>query len=58
MEEVGASRVEVGNPKMVIGFVLTRKCHFNWAVVFHGCSLSFLATESGGSLSFLGAVAT
>lgn len=35
MEEVGASRVEVGNPKMVIGFVLTRKCHFNWAVVFH-----------------------
>lgn len=24
MEEVGASRVEVGNPKMVIGFVLTR----------------------------------
>lgn len=29
MEEVGASRVEVGNPKMVIGFVLTRKCYFD-----------------------------
>lgn len=58
MEEVGASRVEVGNPKMVIGFVLTRKCHFNWAVVFHVCSLSFLASNSGESLSFLGPVVT
>lgn len=38
MEEVGASRVEVGNPKMVIGFVLTRKYNFNWAGVFHVCS--------------------
>ena len=47
MEEVGASRVEVGNPKMVIGFVLTRKCHFNWAVVFHVCSLSFFAANWG-----------
>jgi len=58
MEEVGASRVEVGNPKMVIGFVLTRKCHFNWAVVFHVHPLSFLAAESGKSLSSLGPVVT
>lgn len=58
MEEVGASRVEVGNPKTVIGFVLTRKCHFNWAVVFHVCYLSFLAAKSGESLSFLGPVVT
>lgn len=58
MEEVGASRVEVGNPKMVIGFVLTRKCHFNWAVLFGLCSLSSLAAKSGESLYFLGPVVT
>lgn len=58
MEEVGASRVEVGNPKMVIGFVLTRKCHFDRAVVFHVSPLSFLAAESGKSLSFPGPVVT
>lgn len=56
MEEVGASRVEVGNPKMVTGFVLTRKCHFNWDGVFHVC---FIFTAlSGESLSVPGPVAT
>jgi len=56
MEEVGASRVEVGNPKMVIGFVLTRKCHFNLAAVFRVCSLSCLAAQIWDSLSFPGSV--
>lgn len=56
MEEVGASRAEVGNPKTVIGFVLTRKCHFNWGGVFHVCSI--LTALSGESLSVPGPVAT
>lgn len=56
MEEVGASRVEVGNPKMVIGFVLTRKCHLNWDGMFHVCFT--ITAQPGESLCVPGPVAT
>lgn len=56
MEEVGASRVGAGNPKTVIGFVLTRKCHFNQDGGFHGCFI--FTAQSEESLSVPDPVAT